>query len=155
MPRVMSFHYTLTNKAGQKLDSSEGRGPLAFIEGAGQIIPGLENQVSKLKTGDKKEIHVAAADAYGEKDSELLVKIPKTGLPTQQVKVGDKFRGGQDHHSPIFTVIEIGETEVTLDGNHPLAGEDLTFQVEVTDIREATAQELEHGHAHGEHGHDH
>ncbi len=155
MPRVLSFHYTLTNTAGNKLDSSEGRGPLTFMEGAGQIIPGLEIEVLKLNVGDKKKIQVAAASAYGIKDKELIIKAPKSALPSKEIKIGDKFRGGADQHSPIFTVVEIEETEVTLDGNHPLAGEDLTFDVEITGQREATAQELEHGHAHGEHGHSH
>lgn len=155
MPRVISFSYVLTDKTGKKLDSSEGRGPLVFMEGAGQIIPGLENALSKLAAGVKKEILVAAAEAYGEKDAELVLRVPKTSLPVPQVKVGDRFRGGPDQHSPVFTVIEVAEAEVVLDGNHPLAGEDLTFNVEVVEIREATAQELEHGHAHGAHGHDH
>ncbi len=155
MSRVLSFHYTLTDAVGKILDSSEGRGPLSFIEGSGQIIPGLENQLSKLKAGDKREIKVAAADAYGQKDHQLILKAPKSELPVPQVKVGDRFKGGPDQHSPIFTVIEVGDTEVTLDGNHPLAGQDLTFNVEITEIREATPQELQHGHTHGEHGHDH
>ena len=154
-PKVISFHYTLTNAAGKTLDSSSGREPLTFMEGAGQIIPGLEIEVLKLKTGDKKKIQVAAADAYGVKDEELIIKTPKSALPLPNVKVGDKFRGRTDQHSPVFTVTEIHDTEVSLDGNHPLAGVDLTFDIEVTSLREATTQELQHGHAHGEHGHSH
>ena len=125
------------------------------MEGAGQIIPGLENRLSKMAAGAKDRVTVAAADAYGEKDDQLVIKMPKSGLPVPTVKVGDRFRGGPDEHSPVFTVTAVTEAEVTLDGNHPLAGEDLTFDVEIVEIREATAQEKEHGHAHGPHGHDH
>ncbi len=154
-PKVISFHYTLTNAFGATMDSSAGREPLTFMEGAGQIIPGLEKELLQLNIGDKKQINVVAADAYGEKDTELIIKAPKSSLPTQEIKLGDKFRGGADDHSPVFTVTEIHDTEVSLDGNHPLAGVDLTFAIEITGLREATAQELEHGHAHGEHGHSH
>ena len=155
MARVLSFHYTLTNTSGKTIDSSANRGPLAFIEGTGQIIPGLEKELIGLKTGDKKEIKVPAAEAYGEKDAELIIKIPKTGLPVPEIKLGDRFRGGPDEHSPVFTVIEIHDAEVTLDGNHSLAGENLIFNIEMKEIREATTEELEHGHAHGENGHHH
>ena len=153
--RVVSFHYSLTNSSGQPIDSSSGRGPLSFMEGSGQIIPGLERQLSGLKKGEKKTISVPAADAYGERDEQMVIKVPYEGLPTKDVKVGDRFQGGKEPGSPVFVVIERGLTEVTLDGNHPLAGVDLTFDIEVTDIREATAEEIAHGHAHGEHGHAH
>ncbi len=155
MARVLSFHYTLTNGAGTTLDSSEGRGPLAFIEGAGQIIPGLEKELVALKSGAKKEIKVPAAEAYGLREEELIVKIPKSGLPVPEVKVGDRFSGGPDNQSPVFVVTTIQGEEVTLDGNHPLAGQDLTFNIEMKEIREATPEELQHGHAHGENGHHH
>ncbi len=155
MARVIAFEYTLTDAAGKTLDSSSGRGPLAFIEGSGQIIPGLEKELVTLSIGSKKQIKVSAADAYGLKDEELVIKVPKASLPVPQVKVGDRFRGGADDHSPVFVVIDIKEDEITLDGNHPLAGQDLTFAVEMKEIREATAEEMQHGHAHGEHGHHH
>ena len=153
--RVLSFHYTLSNAAGDILDSSAMSTPLAFIEGSGHIIPGLEKELVLLKTGDKKEIRVPAAEAYGPKEKDMILTVPKSGLPVPNVKLGDKFRGGPDQHSPVFTVIEVKETEVVLDGNHPLAGQDLVFQIEMTAIREATAVELAHGHAHGGDGHHH
>ena len=153
--KVISFHYKLTDGKGKTLDSSEGREPLSFMEGAGQIIPGLENALMALKVGDKKKILVVAAEAYGEHEAELVVKAPKDQLPTQEVKIGDKFRGGTDDHSPVFTVVEISGAEVTLDGNHPLAGQDLTFDVEIAEVRSATEEEIQHGHAHGHGGHSH
>ena len=153
--RILSFHYTLSNLSGDILDSSSMRGPLALLEGGGQIIPGLEKEIVRLKTGDKKEIKVPAAEAYGEKEEDLLIKVPRSKLPAQEIKVGDRFRGGDDPQSPVFVVTALDENEATLDGNHPLAGQDLVFQIEVTEIREATAEELTHGHVHGAGGHSH
>lgn len=153
--KVISFHYTLTDKTGKMIDTSKGREALAFMEGAGQIIPGLEKELIVLKKGDKKIIQVPAAEAYGVRDESMIIKVERHELPAEDVKMGDRFRGGQDSHSPVFTVMELSETEATLDGNHSLAGTDLTFDVELTEVREATAEELSHGHAHGEHGHSH
>ncbi len=153
--RVFSFHYKLTDKAGKVLDSSEGRQPLSFMEGVGQIIPGLEKQLLGLKKGDKKKIEVSAAEAYGLRDESMVIKAPLSELPTQNVKIGDRFHGGPDQHAPVFCVIQVTADEATLDGNHTLAGVDLTFDVELTDVREATSQEISHGHSHGEGGHHH
>lgn len=153
--RVISFHYTLTDKSGKVIDASKERGPLSFMEGIGQIIPGLERQLSILKVGDKKKIQVPAAEAYGERDEQRVVKVQPDQLPTKEVKVGDKFSGGPEAHAPVFVVTNVTSTEVTLDGNHSLAGVDLIFDVELTAVREATEEELSHGHAHGEHGHSH
>lgn len=153
--KVISFHYTLTNQAGEILDSSKDNQPFSFIEDAGQIIPGLEKELSGLQKGDKRKISVPAADAYGERNDDLIVRVTKDKLPSQTIKVGDRFRGGQDPSSPIFTVTQMDEQEVTLDGNHPLAGLDLVFDIELLEIRDATSDELDHGHPHGEHGHSH
>lgn len=153
--RVISFHYKLTDKAGANIDSSEGRPAFSFLEGAGQIVPGLEKELVSLKKGDKKRVEVAAKDAYGQKDPSLVLTIPREQLPVKEIKVGDLFRGGQEEHSPVFKVVDLTLTNATLDGNHPLAGQDLVFEVELTDAREATAEELTHGHAHGPEGHHH
>jgi FKBP-type peptidyl-prolyl cis-trans isomerase SlyD len=123
------------------------------MEGAGQIIPGLESEIGKLKTGDKKKINVKADDAYGQRDPQALIDVPVEKLPSKTVKVGDQFRSNQ---SPLpLTVTKVTDTHVTLDANHPLAGVDLTFDVEITTIRDATEEELAHGHAHGPGGHSH
>lgn len=153
--RVIEFHYTLTNSTGQKLDTSVGAEPLAFLEGAGQIIPGLETHLRTMKVGDKRKVLVAAKDAYGEVNPQDIMEVPLEKLPTKKVKVGDKFRTGADHHAPIVRVSKVTATHATLDANHELAGQDLTFDVEITGLRDATAEELDHGHVHGPGGHHH
>jgi FKBP-type peptidyl-prolyl cis-trans isomerase SlyD len=153
--KVISFHYTLTDSGGTKLDSSAGGEPLTFLEGVGQIIPGLEGHLKNMKVGEKKHVTVKARDGYGEKDPKNVAEVPLEQMPTRRIKVGDRFRAGQEPHSPIVTVVKVTETHATLDGNHQLAGMDLTFDVEITEIREATEEELAHGHVHGSGGHAH
>ena len=137
------------------LDSSAAGEPLTFLEGSGQVIPGLETELRKMKVGDKKHVTVKAKDGYGEKDPGNVLELPLEQMPTRGVKMGDRFRAGSDNHSPVVTVVKVTETHVTLDGNHPLAGMDLTFDVEITEVRDATAEELTHGHVHGPGGHAH
>jgi FKBP-type peptidyl-prolyl cis-trans isomerase SlyD len=153
--KVISFHYTLKDPTGKKLDSSDGDEPLSFLEGVGQIIPGLESALLKLKVGEKKEIKVPAKDAYGARDEKRVIDVPLAQLPKKDIKIGDMFQAGQGEHSPPLTVIKVTPEHATLDANHPLAGVDLTFNVEITDIREATPEETDHGHAHGVGGHSH
>jgi FKBP-type peptidyl-prolyl cis-trans isomerase SlyD len=147
--RVISFHYTLTDPEGNQLDSSQGGDPLSYLEGSGRIIPGLESALSRLEQGDKREVRIAAKEAYGERSAENVFEVPIGKLPTDEVKVGDRFRAGEEAHAPVVTVTRVENDQVTLDGNHPLAGVDLTFDVEITGIREATDEEMEHGHVHG------
>lgn len=153
--QVFCFFYVLKNTAGEVIDQSDEGSPISFLEGAGQIIPGLERQIVGLKKGDKKTVNVAASEAYGERDDSLIAKVERSQLPTDSVKVGDVFRGGPDEDAPILTVTEVTATHVVVDANHPLAGEDLVFSIEMGDIRSATAEELTHGHAHGPGGHHH
>jgi FKBP-type peptidyl-prolyl cis-trans isomerase SlyD len=153
--KVISFHYTLTDGTGKTLDSSAGGEPLTFLQGVGQIIPGLEAHLSAMKVGDKKNVTVPAKDAYGAKDPGNVVEMPLDKMPARGIKVGDRFRAGEGQLAPVVTVTKVTDTHATLDGNHPLAGMDLTFAVEVTEIRDATEEELSHGHAHGVGGHHH
>lgn len=153
--KVISFHYTLTDSAGKTLDSSAGGEPLTFLQGVGQIIPGLEAQLTTMKVGDKKNVTIEAKHAYGEKDPGNVVEVSLDKMPTRGIKVGDRFRAGGSPNAPVVTATKVTDTHVTLDGNHPLAGMDLTFDVEVTAIREATQDELDHGHTHGAGGHQH
>jgi len=157
MSRVVSFHYTLKNKNGEVLDSSNDSSPLTFLEGTGQIIPGLERAMLLLSVGDKREITVPAKDAYGEHDANLKLEVPVEQFPKDHgLKMGDMFRAGpSEEESRVFQVIGLSETHVSLDGNHPLAGQDLFFSVEVTAARPATQEEMSHGHAHGPGGHHH
>ncbi len=153
--RVLSFHYDLTNAAGEALDSSRKGEPFFVMEGSHQILPGLEEALFKMKQGEKKRVELPAAQAYGTHDKKLQMKISREKLPAGDLEVGTRFRGGPDQHAPIFTVIRIEGSDIFLDGNHPLAGVDLVFDVEVMEVREAMAEELTHGHAHGPHGHSH
>ena len=152
--RVIGFHYTLTDKTGTVLDSSIGDEPLYFLENSQQIIPGLESVIALMNVGDKKKVEVNAANAYGDVNPELVVKVKKTQFPPDaQLTVGDQFQVNNDAHSPVFTIMSIDTDEVTVDGNHPMAGKDLFFDVEIVGVRPATAEEMSHGHAHGSHGH--
>ena len=152
--RVFSFHYTLTNRQGEKLDSSIGQDPFKVMEGVNQIIPGLEKELVGMAAGEKRVIEVSSDEAYGPVMEELRITVKRSQLPEGQVEQGMRFSTGKPEN-PVFTVIKVEEEDVHLDGNHPLAGVDLTFDVEMIEIREATADEIEHGHAHGPHGHEH
>ena len=136
------------------IDSSQGHEAMPVLEGAQQIIPGLEAELFKMKVGDKKKVQVAADKAYGLMREDLRVKVQRDQLPEGEIKVGVQFSAGEGH-GPVFTVTKVEDDGIYLDGNHPLAGQDLTFDVEVTEIRDATEEEQQHGHAHGPHGHHH
>ncbi len=147
--KVISFHYTLTDHSGEVLDTSDGDEPMTFLAGVGQIIPGLEAVLEKLKVGEKKKVTLKAADAYGAHDAAKLIEVPLERMPNQKIKVGDQFQMNGDPNSMPLTVAKVTDKHVTLDSNHPLAGKDLTFDVKITAVREATDDEMAHGHAHG------
>lgn len=154
--QVMGFHYTLKDKEGNIIDSSADSSPLLFMLGSGNIIPGLEKEVSTMNIGDKKNIEIKSADAYGEVVQDLKLTVQKSQFPEgSDIKVGDQFQVNEEPNAPVFTVITIEGEDVNIDGNHPLAGHDLFFDVEITEKRDATSEEVDHGHAHGEGGHHH
>ena len=158
MPRVIGFHYTLheAGSPGDTLDSSQGGEPLFFMEGAGQIIPGLERQLVGMKRGDARTIEVKAADAYGDVDPDLVARVERSQFPPQAtLEVGEQFTVDAGENAPVFTIVDVDRETVTVDANHPMAGKDLVFDVEIVAVRDATKEELEHGHAHGPHGHRH
>lgn len=139
--KVISFHYTLTDTDGVVIESSHERDPVSFMTEMGMIVPGLEREIVGYAVGQKGRVEVKAEDGYGLIDFAKYVQVPREALPKQEIKVGDMFQSNQ---SPLpFTVKEVTETHVVLDGNHPLAGEDLVFDVEVLESREASEQELE------------
>jgi FKBP-type peptidyl-prolyl cis-trans isomerase SlyD len=147
---VVTFHYTLRDPSGRVLDTSAGGEPLTYLEEAGQIIEGLDEALRGLPAGTHRKVSVPAARAYGERDSSQVHRVPRSALPVEgELRVGDQFQAGPDRHAPIVTVTELNGDEVVLDANHPLAGVDLTFDVEIVAVRPATAEELGHGHAHG------
>ncbi len=156
MSNVVSFHYILKDKSGKVLESSHDDEPMSYLEGVGQIIPGLEKELKGMKKGDKKAIFVAAKDGYGEFDEALIVAVPRAQIPKKDVKVGDQFHADSaEGQSRTVVVTKVDDKEVVVDGNHPLSGQDLNFDVEITDVRSATKDEMSHGHAHGPGGHHH
>ena len=147
---VVSIHYTLTNKAGEKLDSSIGAEPLSYLHGAGNIIPGLENALSDTTVGDKLTVTIEAVDAYGERNEQQIQTVSKEMFQgMDNIEVGMQFQADSSSGPAIVTITEVEGDNITIDGNHPLAGEQLTFDVEVMNIRSATETEIEHGHIHG------
>ena len=149
---IISFQYTLTDKDQKVLDASQEGHPLIFMSESGQIIPGLETVLLQMNPNDKKTITVLAKDAYGAYNQSLVYKVNRNKLPVPQPKVGDVFEAGNGQNKFPVTVTGIEKDEVVLDGNHPLAGQDLTFAVEMIQRRMATVEEVAHGHAHGSDG---
>lgn len=153
---VVVIDYTLTNNEGQVIDSSEGAGPLAYLHGAGNIIPGLEDALLGKEAGDEVKASIEPANAYGERHDALKQEVPAELFSgVEKVEVGMQFQSETDQGPVLVTVTEIGDETITVDGNHPLAGVHLNFDVNVREVREATEEELEHGHVHGEGGHQH
>ncbi len=152
---VVSMEYTL-HVDGELLDSSDGQGPLQFLAGYGNIIPGLEEEVRGMKIGDSKDVVVQPKDGYGEYDDEAFMKVPRTDFPKDMPMEVDTELTVRDEegNSRSARVDSIEEDNVTLNFNHPLAGDELRFHVKVVALREPTEEELEHGHVHEE-GHHH
>lgn len=153
---VASFNYTLTNAAGEVIDSSEGRSPLAYLHGAGNIVPGLEKEMTGRKAGDRFEVVVQPEDGYGQPNPMLVQTVPREAFQgVDSIEVGMEFQA-QTPQGPLAVVVsKVDAEEVTVDGNHPLAGKTLHFAIEVTDVRDASVEELAHGHVHGPGGHHH
>lgn len=147
---IASFNYTLTNDAGDVLDTSNGREPLAYLHGAGNIVPGLEKAMEGKSAGDTFKVDVDPAEGYGERHDALVQVVPREAFQgVDDIQPGMQFQAQSNQGVMSVTVTKIEDGQVTVDGNHPLAGETLHFDIEVTEVREATAEELEHGHAHG------
>jgi FKBP-type peptidyl-prolyl cis-trans isomerase SlyD len=153
--KVVAIHYTLRDNDGNIIDSSNGGSPLHYIQGIGNLIIGMEEGLEGKSKGDKLDIKVGPEKGYGVKNDELIQKVPRSAFGNQEVKAGMQFQAQTPHGAQIVTVTNVGLNEVTIDGNHPLAGVDLNFSVEVMEVREATAEELDHGHVHGPGGHHH
>ncbi|MFP3853487.1 MAG: peptidylprolyl isomerase [Anaerolineales bacterium] len=153
--KAVFIHYTLTDDEGEVLDSSEEAEPLGYLHGHGQIIPGLEKELEGHEVGDSFEVTIQAEEAYGLRNEDLVSTVPSSLFEgVDDVEVGMQFRAESDQGPQLVTVTEVEGEEVTIDANHPLAGEQLNFEVEVKDIRPATDEELQHGHVHTD-GHSH
>lgn len=147
---AVSIHYTLTNDEGEVLDSSIGDEALVFLQGSGNIISGLEKAMVGKVAGDKFNVRIAAEEAYGELMEDMIQVISRDMFEgVDDIEVGMQFHADVSFGSGVVTVVSIDDENVTIDGNHPLAGVALTFDVEVIDVRVATEEEATHGHIHG------
>ena len=148
--KVVTIEYTLTDEAGELIESSEGQEPLTYVHGVGNIIPGLESSLEGKSPGESVKVSVPPEEAYGQWDEEKVLDVPKEQFSgIDNVKAGMQFSVHSSVGEQIVTVTKVEGDTVTVDANHPLAGKTLTFDVKVVGIREATPEELDHGHVHG------
>lgn len=154
--KVVSIDYTLTNDAGDVLDTSEGRGPLTYLHGNGNLIPGMERGIEGKNAGESAKLTIPPGEGYGERDEKMVQAVPRKAFPAgADIKPGTQFQGRTPEGARVVTVVGVQGDDVMIDANHPLAGQTLHFDVTVTGVRDATAEEIEHGHVHGEGGHPH
>ena len=155
--KVVLMHYTLKNDVGDVIDSSDGADPLPFLQGHGNIIPGLESALEGSKVGEKRDVSIKPKDGYGERMKDAIQEIPSSALQgVDEVKVGMQLQSqDQDGNAFLVNVIKIEDDKITVDANHPLAGQTLHFSVSIESIRKAEAEELSHGHVHADGQHNH
>lgn len=155
--KVVGLAYVLKDSKGQTLDESKAGDPFVYIQGANQIVPGLENALEGLTVGAKKDVVVSPEDGYGEVNPGLKLTVKRSQFPgATDIQPGMQFQAqGPDGHGMVFSITDVQGEDVTIDGNHPLAGQSLHFSVEVLSIRDATQEEMDHGHVHGPGGHHH
>jgi len=154
--KVVSIDYTLTGDNGQVLDSSNGREPLAYLHGAGNIIPGLESALEGKDEGDELNVQIPPDQAYGQRDERMVQPVPRTAFQgVADIQPGMQFQAQTNAGPRLITVVGVEGDQVTIDANHPLAGATLKFDVKVVNVRDATSEEMSHGHVHGAGGHQH
>lgn len=149
---VAAIHYTLRDNEGNVIDTSSGREPLNYLHGAGNLIAGMEEGLEGKSKGDKFQLKIEPAKGYGEKDPAMIQQVPRSAFGDQDVRPGMKF---STNHGNVVTVTQVGLENVTVDANHELAGVELNFDVEIIEVRNATDEEISHGHVHGPGGHHH
>lgn len=154
---VVILAYTLRNDAGEVLDSATADQPFAYVQGKHGVIPGLEQQLAGQEAGQQMEVTIAPADAYGEHNATRVQVVPRDRFPAEvEIEAGMQFHASDEHGGRMTVqVASVDEDGVTVDANHPLAGQTLHFTLEVLEVRAATAEELAHGHVHGAGGHHH
>jgi FKBP-type peptidyl-prolyl cis-trans isomerase SlyD len=153
---VVTIDYTLTDDRGEVLDTSQGEEPLVYIQGTGSMIPGLEEALEGRSAGDSLKLTIPPDRAYGPRDEELVLKVPRAKFPPgAEITVGMIVQAQGTGGSHDVTVVAVDDKIVTVDANHRLAGMTLSFDVKVLEVRPATADELKHGHVHGKGGHEH
>ncbi|WP_290651977.1 peptidylprolyl isomerase [Aquisalimonas sp.] len=147
--KVVAIDYTLKDEEGSVLDTSEGKEPLAYLHGSGNIIPGLEKALEGKNLGEEVSVHIPPEEAYGERRDDLTQVVPRSLFQgVDELQVGMQFQAQAEGGEQIVTITGIDGDEITVDANHPMAGVPLNFDVKVVDVREATDEEKEHGHAH-------
>jgi len=152
--KVVTINYTLTDETGSLIESSEGQEPLTYLHGVGNLIPGLEASLEGKSAGASMKVSVPPEEAYGVWDQEKVMDIPKSQFSgVESVEAGMQFSVQSEAGEEVVTVSKVEGDTVTIDANHPLAGKTLTFDVTIVGIRDATAEELDHGHVHGHGGH--
>lgn len=149
---IVTLHFTVSTTDGTQIDSSRDKEPMVYMQGSHYLIKGLEDELMGKKAGDKFDLNIAPELAYGERHDELVQMVPKSMFEGMEVEVGMTFRATTDDGDQSVMIIDITDEDVVVDGNHPLAGVELHFDVEVLEVREATQDELAHGHAHGPDG---
>lgn len=154
--KAVTIHYTLTNDAGEVLDTSEGGHPFAYIQGIGTIVPGLENALEGKASGDSLKVSIQPEDGYGRRNEAMVDVVPREAFGNDvELEVGMYFQASKGEEQQVFMITRIEGEEITVDANHPLADVPLNFDVNIVDVRDATKEELEHGHIHGPGGHEH
>ncbi len=154
--RVAVIHYRLKRDDGEVIDSSHGSEPLAYLHGNGNLVPGLEKALEGKQPGDRFEVSVTAAEGYGKRDPNLVKRVPRRALGKHaNIVKGAQLQMNTDLGTRVFTVTAVLGDMITLDGNHELADTNLNFEIEIVEVRDASEEELEHGHVHGPGGHHH
>ena len=154
--KAVTFHYTLKNSDGEQMESSREGQPMSYLHGASNIIPGLEKAMEGKAAGDTFEVTVEPAEAYGERNDANIQRVPAKHFRNPKLLQPGQIVGLQTQQGPVqVTVVKVGRFNVDVDANHPLAGQALTFDVEIVDVRDATEEEVQHGHVHGPGGVEH
>lgn len=154
--KVVGIDYKLTDGSGNLIDTSANHGPLYYIQGIGSLIPGLESALEGKSAGESLKVTIAPKDGYGERNDALCQQVPRAQFESSEgLEVGMQFEVDTEQGGLVVTVTKVEGETVTVDGNHPLAGVELHFDVTIKEVREASKEELAHGHVHGEHGHHH
>jgi FKBP-type peptidyl-prolyl cis-trans isomerase SlyD len=154
--KVVAINYTLTDPQGKVLDTSDGREPLVYLHGRGGLIPGLESELEGKSAGEKLAVVVPPEKGYGLKDEAMIQSVPRSAFAgVADITPGTQFEARSPEGMRVVTVVEADDKNVRVDANHPLAGVTLRFDVEIVDVRDASPEEMSHGHVHGAGGHQH
>src|SRR5579872_2848601 len=153
--KAVAIEFTLKDDKGEVIETSVGKDPLWYLHGLGNLVPGLEKALEGKDAGETVDVKLAAADAYGERDEDEVRKVPLRKLKAPRIQVGGRYQMQAEDGLRVVVVKSVTGDYALVDGNHPLAGQALHFVVKIIEVREATKDELEHGHVHGPEGHGH